>query len=342
MIYSSLVSLISVLLVLFIFRIKDSNIRILFFFLPLIKPFIIIIEKIDINSQYFKSNASTFGLRLPDPNNIIKIITNITNLEKGPLILSNMNYLIFSLIIIGILVILIIRWIFLYLFYKNLAYEDKVGRKDAPDIYTIIDNFIKKINIKAPDVSLTYKNYFSPFVIGIKRSILVLSPNLLEKLNTNEKETLIQHELSHIKRKDNLIGWIAMVLRDFLFLNPFAYIAYDLIKAEQERDSDKLVVKYSDKPKKEVATNILNTILKIRSISASKSTPQPAQIFQQPLSLFNQLRLKNRINSILRVTTPEIYSRIFPKILMFIFFLVLLVFQLMFVIKINNYYIFLR
>lgn len=314
----------------------------LFFFLPLLKPFIIIIEKIDISSQYFKSNAGTFGLRLPDPNNIIKIITNIKNLEKGPLVLSNINFLIFSLIIIGILTILIIRWIFLYLFYRDLAYEDKVGRKDAPELYNIIDNFITKIKIKAPDISLTHKKYLSPFVIGIRRSILVLSPNLLETLNTNEKETLIQHELSHIKRKDNLIGWIALVLRDLLFFNPFAYISYHLIKTEQERDTDKLVVKYSGKPKKEVAANVLNIILKMKSISTSKPNPQSAQSFQKPFSLFNQLRLKNRINSILRDTTPEIYSRIFPKILMSVFFLILLVFQLMFVIKINNYYIFLR
>jgi len=338
-IYSSFVSLIFVLLVLFILRIKDSNIRILFFFLPLIKPFIIITEKIDVYAQYFKSKAGVGGFRLPDPSNIIKIIKNF---ERGPSILSDMNYLTLLLIIVGITTILIIRWIILYLFYKDLAYEDKIGRKDAPDIYDIIDNYIKKIKIKTPDVSLTHKKYVSPFVIGIKRSTLVLSSNLLGKLNTNEKETLIQHELSHIKRKDNLIGWIALVLRDLLFFNPFAYLAYDLIKAEQERDSDKLVVKYSGKPKKEVATNILNTILKIRFISASKSTPQPAQSFQKPLSLFNQLRLKNRITSILKITTPKIYSRIFPKILMFLFFLALLVFQLMIVIKINNFYIYLR
>src|SRR4030042_2327717 len=340
MIYSSLVSLILVLLVLFIFRIKDSNIRILFFFLPLIKPFIIITEKIDVYTQYFESKAGIGGFRLPDPSNIIKIIKNF---ERGPSILSNMNYLILFLIIIGVITILIIRWIILYLFYRDLAYEDRVGRKDAPDIYAIIDNFIKKINIKAPDVSLTSKNYFSPFVMGIKRSILVLSPNLLEKLSTTEKETLIQHELSHIKRKDNLIGWIALVLRDLLFFNPFAYIAYDLIKTEQEKDSDKLVVKYSGRPKKEVAANVLNIILKIKSISTSKPNPQSAQGFQNTLlSFFNQLRLKNRINSILKITTPKIYSCIFPKILMFLLFLALLIFQLMIAIKINNFYIFLR
>ncbi|GAG71840.1 unnamed protein product, partial [marine sediment metagenome] len=64
--------------------------------------------------------------------------------------------------------------------------------------------------------------------------------------------------------------WAALILRDLLFFNPFAYIAYYLIKTEQEKDSDKLVVKYSGKPSKEISKNILNVILKIRSISTSK------------------------------------------------------------------------
>ena len=338
-IYDSFVSLVLVLFFLFIFRIKDSNIRILFFFLPLIKPFIIISEKIDVNKPYFQSKSAIGAFRLPDPNNII----NILKFDRGPSVLSDINYLTLLLLIISIVTILIIRWIILYLFYRNLAHEDKVGRKDVPEIYNIIDNYIKNIKVKAPDVSLTHRHYYSPFVVGIKKSTLVLSPNLLEKLNRDEKETLIQHELSHIKRNDNLIGWIALILRDFLFFNPFAYITYYLIKTEQEKDSDKLVVRYSDKPKKEIAKNILNTILKIRSITTSKLTPLPAQSFKfTPLSLFSQIRLKNRINSISKTNPDKIYSRIFPKILMCILFSALLIIQLMFVIKINNFYILLR
>ena len=337
MIYSSLVSLILVLLILFIFRIKDSNIRILFFFLPLIKPFVTISvsEKIAESSKNF-----VIGPRLLSPNNILRIFNEF---DKGPTIFSNLNYLILLSIIVSIIVILIIRWIILYLFYKNLAHEEKVGREEIPEIYDIIDNHIKKIKIKAPNVSLTHSSYYSPFVIGIKKHTIVLSSNLIEKLNYNEKETLIHHELSHIKRKDNLIGWIALILRDFLFFNPFAYIAYYLIKTEQERDSDKLVVRYSDKPKKEVALNILNIILKIKSISTSKPVLQSTQSFQnKPRSLLSQMRLKNRINSILRTATPKIYSRIFPKVLMCALFLALLMIQLYVVIKINNFYIFLR
>ncbi|GAI38615.1 unnamed protein product, partial [marine sediment metagenome] len=136
-----------------------------------------------------------------------------------------------------------------------------------PGIYAIIDDYIQKMKTKAPYVSLTHRHYFSPFIIGIKNFALVLSPKLIDVLNTGEKEVLIQHELSHIKRNDNLIGWIALILRDLLFFNPFSYIAYSLIKSEQEKDSDKLVVKYSGKPVKKIAKNILNATLKIKSIS---------------------------------------------------------------------------
>jgi len=190
---------------------------------------------------------------------------------------------------------------------------------------------------------LTHKHYFSPFTIGIKNFALVLSPRLMDMLNTGEKEVLIQHELSHIKRKDNLLNWIALILRDLLFFNPFSYIAYSLIKSEQEKASDKLLVKYTGKPTKKIAKNILNIILKIKSLSNLKPFPKPGQSSQfAPRSLFSQIRLKNRINSILKTNPDKIYSHIFPKILMYILFSIFLIFQLMFVIKINSFHIFLR
>lgn len=70
-IYDSFAVLFLVLFFLFILRIKDSNIRILFFFLPLIKPFIVILERIDID--YVNSPMGLAGIRFPDPTNIIKI-----------------------------------------------------------------------------------------------------------------------------------------------------------------------------------------------------------------------------------------------------------------------------
>jgi beta-lactamase regulating signal transducer with metallopeptidase domain len=322
-IYDSFIALTLALFFLFIFRIKDPYIRILFFSLPLIKPFIIIIERIDVNKIYFQYYRGAFGFRLPDPSSILKFDENF---KVGAIFdKSNTDYIIGFVILIAILIFLIIRWVNLALFYRRLAYEEKVGRREVPDIYKIIDNFTNKTKTVSPDVSLTHKTYISPFVVGLRRFTLVLSPKLLNYLNESEKETLIQHELCHIKRKDNLIGWIALIIKDLNFFNPFSYIAYYLIRSEQEKACDQLVVRYSGKATENIAEDILNSILKLKFTLGLNNHLIPVASSTFSFSrLFSQKRLENRIHSIASTDVNRIYSKIFPKILMLLFFLLLL------------------
>ena len=340
-IYSSFMSLVLVLFFLFIFRIKDSNIRILFFFLPLIKPFIIIAEKISVNELALVYNKTfSGGIRFPDPMNFLPIYYKYEIIN-----FSKLNNLILLIASISIATILIIRWINLALFYRSLAYEEKVGIKEVPEIYSVIDKYTKKIKIKAPDISLTHRRYFTPFIVGIKKCTLVLSPILMERLNNSETETLIQHELSHIKRNDNLIGWVALILRDLNFFNPFAYISYYLIKIEQETASDKLMVKYSQKSSKQIAKNILNSILKINKMYNMNDKEKISPIFSSSFhirTILNHKRIQNRVRNILKLNPARIHSQIFPKILMYSLFLFLLLIQVVFVIRLDDIFIFLR
>jgi len=336
-IYDSFVVLVLVLFFLFIFRIKDSNVRILFFFLPLIKPFIVIFERIDIEKIYNIYYLQAFGIRFPDPTNMIKIATSPWAM------ISNPNYLILIIILSAILLLLLIRWMSIAFFYRRLAYEDKVGREEVPDVYGIIDKFVKKVKTKSPEVSLTHGNYFSPFIIGVKSFILVLSPKLLENLNHDEKDILIKHEMSHIKRKDNLIGWVALILRDLNFFNPFAYITYYLIRDEQEKACDKLVVKYSSKSPVEITRIILNSILKLKLLMRPNSDLVPLEgLAFSPVDILSQKRLENRVSSIMRTNPDKIFIHIFPKILMYFLFLFLLFIQIIITIKWNDLVILLR
>ena len=93
-IYDSFIVLVLVLFFLFIFRIKDSNMRILFFFLPLIKPFIVILERIDLERLYNISGGMASGIRFPDPTTMIKfdLVT--------PEFISDFNSLILMIIIV--------------------------------------------------------------------------------------------------------------------------------------------------------------------------------------------------------------------------------------------------
>jgi beta-lactamase regulating signal transducer with metallopeptidase domain len=341
-IYDSAISLTIVLLFLFIFRIKDSNIRILFFFLPLIKPFFIILEKIDLNKEYFKYRPGIMGFRFPLPGTIFG---QLEPMEKELINFSDINHIIIYTISLGIIIILIIRWINLYIFYRHLAFEEKVYRTDVPEIYEIIDNFIVKVGLKCPNVSLTHKKILSPFIIGIKQSTLVLPPALIENISFSEKETLIQHELSHAKRRDNLIGWIALILRDLFFFNPFAYITYLLIKTEQEKACDKLLLEFSGKPSKEIATNILNLILKIKNLKSPSSTHYEYMnkgYNFAPIKRLNNIIINARVNLMINTKIEKIHMRLITKIFMFFLFIILFLIQIVFVIKVDNLFIFLR
>jgi len=285
------------------------------------------------------------GIRFPDPLNIINIKGQF---EQGRiLLLSDTNYLILIVVILFIIFFLVIRWIIIALFYKKLALEDKVSRNDIPDLFNIVDKYNKTTKLKRiPDISLTHTQNYCPFVVGIRKTTLVLSPKLIEILTASEKETVIYHELSHIKRKDNLIGWIALILRDLNFFNPFGYFAYFLIRSEQETDSDKLALKYSGKTPKEIANDILNSIKKIimlekqRKLSKILIPPQVSTFL--PIKMIYQKKLSNRINSVFKTNPDKIYSRIFPRILLYFSFIFLLLVQLIFIIKINSIIILLR
>ena len=123
-------------------------------------------------------------------------------------------------------------------------------------------------------------------------------------LISGEKDTLIKHELSHIKRRDGLIGWIALILRDLNFFNPFAYIAYYLIRSEQERACDKLVLKYSDTSPVETAKNILNSIIKLKKMLSSPGSHIPigGSPFS-PIGFISYKRLDHRVTAITKTDT---------------------------------------
>ncbi len=340
MIYDSFVTLVLVLLFLFIFRIKDSGIRILFFFLPIIKPLLIITERFEPHPTYINTQPVNFYFRIPNPANIF---SRFDDFDIGNKFVSDINYLLIFIVTLIILATLIIRWINLYLFYRKLAFEEKVSRDDVPAIYDIMDKFAGRTAIKTPHVSLTHRKHISPFVVGIKNVTLVMCPNLLEMLNQPEKETVIYHELSHVKRKDNLISWVAMILRDLLFFNPFGHIAYFLIRAEQDSGSDKMVVMYLDRPKKEIAKSLLGTIMKLKSAGLGGPVVGPAQALSpNPGKFFSQHRLKNRIRSILRIDQNRISMRVFPRILMFILFFLILALQIFVLITTDNFQMYLR
>ena len=86
-----------------------------------------------------------------------------------------------------------------------------------------------------------------------------------------------------------------------------------------------------------IASDILNSILKLKLTLGPNSHLIPVASSTFSFSrLFSQKRLENRIHSITNTDPNRIYSKLFPKIFMFLLFILLLFIQTMITFKIGN------
>jgi bla regulator protein BlaR1 len=75
----------------------------------------------------------------------------------------------------------------------------------------------------------------SPLVVGLRRPAIVVPGAALGSRNL---EPLLAHELAHIRRRDLLWSWVALLGRWLLFFHPLAWIAECELRREQERAAD--------------------------------------------------------------------------------------------------------
>lgn len=307
--------------VLYIFKIKDSQVRIFIFLLALIKPLFILTKLIDFNSINLYPHFSLFFL-------INRLFEKFIDVQS----MQNVNFILINSFILGSYVAaFILTTIFrLYKVYFNFYRLKRTGQLNE-----IKDGWIKdtisfnsgRMGMKPPKIyyNSDLKNGFYTF--GFLRKRIIINKVILDFLNEDEKEIILLHELSHIKRNDNILNTLVVYLADMHFYNPFSYIAYMVIKTEQEKDCDKIIMKYTNKSGKEVAVSILSSILKIkRNLSYFPDhSPRLASSFSIGKAM-SEASLHKRIKYLVNTNPAKISVNIYTKILIYAFFLLLLFF----------------
>ncbi|MGC1242263.1 MAG: M56 family metallopeptidase [Chryseosolibacter sp.] len=82
----------------------------------------------------------------------------------------------------------------------------------------------------------------TPVVVGYLKPVIILPMGMLSGLTTEQIETVLIHELAHIKRHDYLINVIQSVVETVFFFNPFIWILSNIIRREREYCCDDLVI----------------------------------------------------------------------------------------------------
>jgi bla regulator protein BlaR1 len=124
----------------------------------------------------------------------------------------------------------------------------KKGMIAADRLQTTVDAFVSRLNIRKR-VQVSFSRMVDvPCVIGYFKPILLLPITLTFRLSAEEIETILLHELSHIKSNDYLINLVQQIIAVVLFFNPFAQLINRIISTEREHRCDDMVVETSGSP----------------------------------------------------------------------------------------------
>lgn len=88
----------------------------------------------------------------------------------------------------------------------------------------------------------------TPVTFGYFKPIILLPIALVNHISTKQAETLILHELTHIRTNDYLLNWFLIIAETIFFFNPFVTELCKKIKLEREKHCDVNVMSFEYSP----------------------------------------------------------------------------------------------
>ena len=82
----------------------------------------------------------------------------------------------------------------------------------------------------------------APVLLGYLKPIILLPVGMISGLSPDQVETVLLHELAHIRRHDFAINFIQSVIEVIFFFNPMVWIISSQIRTDREQCCDDLVV----------------------------------------------------------------------------------------------------
>ena len=153
---------------------------------------------------------------------------------------SSNNSSIILLLFLSIVALIIFLLIFLLIFgKKHLLKNIKATPCKDEELKYMVKRIADNIGITAPKI-FSFDGPPNAFVFGFPPAIAI-SKTLIQHLSKKELQTVIQHELAHIKNNDILLKPLLQVFRIIFFYNPFVHILYSSIINSRELLADSFI-----------------------------------------------------------------------------------------------------
>ena len=130
----------------------------------------------------------------------------------------------------GVLLWFIIAW-FSHTAMINSATDSKpLSRNENKRVYNLVENLCISTGMTTPKINIIDDDSLNAFASGIDQRTfsISLSKGIIEKLNDEELEAVIAHELTHIRNRD-----VRLLIVSIIFVGIFAFISQAIFRTLQ-------------------------------------------------------------------------------------------------------------
>jgi heat shock protein HtpX len=113
-----------------------------------------------------------------------------------------------------------------------------VTKAQEPQLWNMVENLSITAGLPMPKLYVIYEDAPNAFATGRdpEHGVIAVTRGLLERLNKNEIEGVLAHELSHIGNRDTLISTIVVILVGFISLISDFFLRTSLFSRGRDRD----------------------------------------------------------------------------------------------------------
>ena len=129
---------------------------------------------------------------------------------------------------IGVLTWFAIAWFSHTSMIRSATGSRPLERKDNKRVYNLVENLAISVGMKTPSIYIIEDDSLNAFASGINTNTYAvsLSRGIINKLNDEELEAVIAHEITHIRNRD-----VRLLIISIVFVGIFAFISEGLFRS---------------------------------------------------------------------------------------------------------------
>lgn len=257
------------------------------------------------------ASVSTFMYLLPSSNYSIaqtvsftfsgeKQVVELTALEQFALIIQQHLVSIVTVWILGVVVFstrLFAGFYYIHSLQQHASPIDEAWRNQLQELTA-------KLNLQKIIQLAESKMIESPITVGFLKPMILVPAGMFTGLTPAEIETILLHELIHIKRHDYVVNVVQTVVESIFFFNPFVWLMSSIVREEREHCCDDHVVRYHGN-----ALAYAYALTRLEEVRLGKST----------LALSITGNKKTLLNRIKRIMEKSVHNRVNYKLIPLLF-----------------------